>query len=210
MIQFSVGSFLTLFPSLWFPPAAPHSPHPAAMRRFSSEGSLLDLDFLPWKRVGLKSPDHQENKVSGSCKPYTEEDELEGGSAGLAIPELEGGPGKAGPTEARRKELSRKRSISVENLDQQGRQHLSRLSACVISEGCRTYSDGQLALTPQGNTDSMGREELSPSSPSTSSSPFFFRSKHNKPKTFSARLHLRSLFGQVGLGHNPPWGLKYM
>ncbi|XP_068603742.1 regulator of G-protein signaling 8 [Brachionichthys hirsutus] len=157
------------------------------MRRFSSEGSLLELDFLPWKKGPPRNPDHQDSKESGACTAHNEVDVPDMASARLAILEPRGSP-----DEAEKRELSRERSISVENLGLQGKRDKNLRSASVLSEGCRAYSDGQLAATAQGATDSEERDELPPPSPSSTSNSFLFKNKlQHKPK-----LHLRSLFGQ--------------
>ncbi len=167
------------------------------MRRFSSEGSLLDLDFLPWKKVALKNPGYEKNLESGTYTPHLEEDELDGMSAGLTptIQEPRVSPGEAG-----KKELTKEHSVSVENLSELGKLDKSHLGVCVISEGCRAYSDSQLAPATQGSTESVERDDLRPPSPSSSSN-LFSKSQqrhHHIPKLSAAKLHLKSLFGQVG------------
>ncbi|XP_041810791.1 regulator of G-protein signaling 1 [Chelmon rostratus] len=171
------------------------------MRRFSSEGSLLDLDFLPWKRVAIRKPEHEKNQESGTYTPHVEGDELDGRSACPTIQEP-----RASPGEATKRELTKEHSISVENLSELGKQDKSHLGVCVISESCRAYSDGQLAPAAQGSTESMERDDLPPASPSSSSSPVLFKSQHwhhPKPKLSSAKLHLKSLFGQSPHSSNP-------
>ncbi|XP_044027362.1 regulator of G-protein signaling 3 [Siniperca chuatsi] len=165
------------------------------MRRFSSEGSLLDLDFLPWKRVALKNPDYEKNRESGTYTPHVEEDELKERSTGLTptIQEPRPSPGKAG-----KKELTKEHSVSAENLSKLGKVDKSHLGVCVISEGCRAYSDSQLAPDTQDSTESVERDDLQPQSPSSSSNPFFKSQHrhHHKLKLSAAKLHLKSLFGQ--------------
>ncbi|XP_054462632.1 regulator of G-protein signaling 2 [Anoplopoma fimbria] len=168
------------------------------MRRFSSEGSLLDLDFFPWKRVALKTSDHGKNPESGTYTPHMEEDELDGRSnhPTPAIREPRASP-------AGRKGLIKEHSISAENLSQLEKMDKNHLGVCVISEGCRAYSDGQLVPAAQGSTESMERDDLNPSSPSTSSNPFKFHHRHqHKPKLSAAKLHLKSLFGQSPTSSN--------
>ncbi|XP_028280035.1 regulator of G-protein signaling 1 [Parambassis ranga] len=162
------------------------------MRRFSSEGSLLDLDFLPWKRVALKNPEYGNNRESGTYTAHFEDDELNGRSAGLA-------PTIQEPTacEAGRKELTKEHSISVENLGTMGKLDKNQLGACVINEGCRAYSDSQLAPAAKGITESMERDNPLPPSPSSSINPFKFHHRHqHRTKLSAAKLHLKSLFGQ--------------
>lgn len=165
------------------------------MRRFSSEGSLLDLDFLPWKRLTLNNPDSEKNRESGTYKLQVEEDTVDGKSPRLnpIIQEPRGCTDEAG-----KKELTKEHSVSAENIHQLERQDKNHLGVCVISEGCRAYSDSQLAPAAQG---SMERCELAHPSPMSPSSPFSFKSNNNhppKPKLSAAKLHLKSLFGQVG------------
>ncbi|XP_068566883.1 regulator of G-protein signaling 8 [Cebidichthys violaceus] len=159
------------------------------MRRFSSEGSLLDLDFFPWKRVALKTSDHEKNRKSGTYTPHTEGDELVGSST-CPTPTIRE------PT-ASPKGLVKEHSVSAENLSELEKPGKNHLRVCVINEGCRAYSDGQLAPAAQGSTESMERDDMHPSSPSSSSNPFKSQHRHHhKPKLTSAKLHLRSLFGQ--------------
>ncbi|KAK9526365.1 hypothetical protein VZT92_015070 [Zoarces viviparus] len=161
------------------------------MRRFSSEGSLLDLDFLPWKRVALKTSDHGKNRKSDTYTPHTEEDELEGSST-RPTPTIR--EPRASSSEAGRKELIKEHSVSAENLCELEKLDKNQLRVCVISEGCRAYSEGQLAPPAQGSTESMESDDLHPASPSN---PFKFHHRHHqKPKLSSAKLHLKSLFGQ--------------
>lgn len=169
------------------------SSHTATMRRFSSEGSLLDLDFLPWKRVALKNPDYGKNRESGTYTPHMVEDELDGSSTGLT-PTIQ--EPRMSPSEAGKKERTKEHSISVENLSELGKLDKSHLGVCVISEGFRAYSDGQLAPDAQGSTESMERDDQPPLSPS-SSNPFRFQHRHqHRAKLSAAKLHLKSLFGQ--------------
>ncbi|KAI3357997.1 hypothetical protein L3Q82_002960 [Scortum barcoo] len=166
------------------------------MRRFSSEGSLLELDFLPWKRVALKNPDYEKNRESGTYTSHLEEDELNRTSAHQTptIQEPRASPGEAG-----RKELTKEHSVSVENLSELGKLDKNHLGVCAISEGCRAYSDSQLVPAPQGSTESVETDDVPPPSPSSSSNPFF-KSQHRHhhiPKLSAAKLHLKSLFGQI-------------
>lgn len=170
------------------------------MRRFSSEGSLLDLDFLPWKKVALKNKDN-EKRESGIYTPHQEYDELDGRSADLTPTIQE--PRASSSREGGKRELTKDRSISTENLSERVKVDKSHLGVCLISESCRAYSDSQLAPGAQGSTESVEKDELPSPSPSSSSSsnPFFFKShhrQHHKPKLSAAKLHLRGLFGQVG------------
>ncbi|XP_040908716.1 regulator of G-protein signaling 1 [Toxotes jaculatrix] len=166
------------------------------MRRFSSEGSLLDLDFLPWKRVALKNPDYERNRESGTYTPHTVKDEVHKRSAGLtpAIQEPISSPSEGG-----KKELTKEHSVSVENLSELGKLDKSHLGVCVINEGCRAYSDSQLAPAAEDSSESVETDGPPSASPSPSSNPFSFISlhrQHHKPKLAAAKLHLKSLFGQ--------------
>ncbi|KAM8840954.1 regulator of G-protein signaling 8 [Spinachia spinachia] len=165
------------------------------MRRFSSEGSLLDLDFLPWKRVVLKSSDPGKNGDSGTYTPHTEEDEL-GGSSTHPVPAIR--EPRAGRGGAGRKALNKEHSVSAENVSELEKLGESHLRVCMIGEGCRAYSDGQLAPASHGSTENMERENLHPPSPFYSSNPFRFQHvQQRKPKLSTAKLHLKSLFGQT-------------
>ncbi|KAG8004970.1 Regulator of G-protein signaling 1 [Nibea albiflora] len=160
------------------------------MRRFSSEGNLLDLDFLPWKKVALKKSDNQKNRESGTYTPHVDGDELDGGSTGPIIQEPRANPDGVG-----KNELSREHSISVENLYEKGKLDKTHLGVCLISETFRAYSDSQLAPDAKGSTENIERGDMTPTSPSTN--PFNFKShRQQKPKVSSAKLNLRSLFGQ--------------
>ncbi|XP_071356711.1 regulator of G-protein signaling 8 [Trachinotus anak] len=166
------------------------------MRRFSSEGSLLDLDFLPWKRVALKNTDNEKKRESGTYTPHMEEDEAGRRSASLT-PTIQEPRASAG--EGGKRELTKEHSFSTDNLNELSKLDKSHLGVCVISEGCRAYSDSQLAPAAQGSTESVERDDLPPPSPSSSSNPFSFRShpRHqHKLKLSAAKLHLKSLFGQ--------------
>ncbi|XP_047460733.1 regulator of G-protein signaling 8 [Mugil cephalus] len=157
------------------------------MRRFGSEGSLLEIDFLPWKRVALKKPDYGANQLSGIYTIQSVDDELDG----MAPPTIVE-PG-ASSGETGRNELTRKLSVSAENITELGKLDKSHLGVCDISEGCRAYSDSQLAPVAKGSTESVERDDLSPSSSSNA-----FKSQHriHRPKLSAAKLHLKSLFGQ--------------
>ncbi|XP_017292928.1 regulator of G-protein signaling 1 [Kryptolebias marmoratus] len=162
------------------------------MRRFSSEGSLLDLDFLPWKKMALKGPEYGNRLNPGIYTPHLEDDELDGGLPG-PIPSIQ--EPKPSPGERGRKELSREQSVSVENLTELGKQSKDHLQVCAINEGCRAYSDSQLAPTAQDSADDAEQDGHPSPSPSASSIPSQHR-HHRKAKLSAAKLHLKSLFGQ--------------
>ncbi|XP_041740113.1 regulator of G-protein signaling 3 [Coregonus clupeaformis] len=168
------------------------------MRRFSSEGSLLDMDFLPWKKVALKDQNyHSRDGDSGTYTPYLEEDELDRRTTSFPPTPIILEPGA-------RVELGKEHSVSVENVTELGKlEGKGHLGVVNLSEGCRAYSDGQLAPATSGSsTESVGRDDQPPTSPSYStfgSSPFSFKSQqrsHARAKLSTAKLHLKSLFGQ--------------
>lgn len=165
----------------------------AVMRRFSSEGSLLDLDFPTWKKVALKNSgqDHE----SGTCTLHLQDDELAGKSGRLTpiIQEPTESPG-----EMTKNELTREHSVSAENLCELSKLEKSQLRGCLISQGSRAYSDSQLAPAVQGSTESMEKADRSPSSPSSSSSSFKMEHRHQqRDRLTAAKLHIKSLFAQV-------------
>lgn len=165
------------------------------MRRFSSEGSLLDLDFLPWKRVALGTPE----KTDRGGRPHVHGDEPDGGTFSMP-PAIQEPQGEEEEEAGGGSSLRRDQSISVENLSQLGKLDKNHLRVCAISESCRAYSDSQLAPAAQGSSESV-QDELAPASPSSSapSSPFTFKSQprqQRRAKLSAAKLHLKSLFGQ--------------
>ncbi|KAK2921449.1 regulator of G-protein signaling 8 isoform X2 [Channa argus] len=166
------------------------------MRRFSSEGSLLDLDFFPWKRTAPKNSDFQNNRESGTYTLKVEENYVDMRSSHLnpTIQEPRASVGEAG-----KRELTKEHSVSVENIQNLGKQDKNHLGVCVISEGCRAYSDSQLAPGPRSGTENVETCELPSPSPSSNSSPFSSKSHYRhqpKPLLSSAKVHLKSLFGQ--------------
>nr|XP_020480488.1 regulator of G-protein signaling 1-like [Monopterus albus]XP_020480489.1 regulator of G-protein signaling 1-like [Monopterus albus]XP_020480490.1 regulator of G-protein signaling 1-like [Monopterus albus]XP_020480491.1 regulator of G-protein signaling 1-like [Monopterus albus]XP_020480493.1 regulator of G-protein signaling 1-like [Monopterus albus]XP_020480494.1 regulator of G-protein signaling 1-like [Monopterus albus] len=165
------------------------------MRRFSSEGSLLDLDFLPWKRDALTNPHNEKNQAPNTYTSNVEEGKVNGRSPVL-IPIIQEHTLSGGEVE--KNEMIKGHSTSVKNLSEQETLDKSHLGVCVISECCRAYSDSQLAPNTQGSSENMERDSQLTPSPSSSSSPFSFKSqhRHHKPKLPAAKLHLKSLFGQ--------------
>ncbi|XP_041868262.1 regulator of G-protein signaling 1 [Melanotaenia boesemani] len=167
------------------------------MRRFSSEGSLLDLDFLPWKKMGLKNPDHQKNPESAIYIPQLGFDGSNRESVGLT-PTIQ--EPNMSCSEVSSKELNKEQSFSAENLEKLERLEQNRLRVCAISEGCRAYSDSQLSPAAQNSTACVAKKDLPlPPSPSSScnSSCFNFQHGHqDRPRLSTAKLHLKSLFGQ--------------
>ncbi|XP_030644374.1 regulator of G-protein signaling 1 [Chanos chanos] len=166
------------------------------MRRFSSEGSLLDLDILPWRRVDLSDKGYFREEASGTFTPHSEDD-LDAGPASLPStpaandPETSGRFGKG--------ELKKEQSISVENVCDLKR-NSDFLRVVGLNESFRAYSDSQLAPGTTGSTESVGKDDIPPPFPSATNS---FNLKHHhhrrqqaRAKLTSAKLHLKSLFGQ--------------
>ncbi|XP_023665488.1 uncharacterized protein [Paramormyrops kingsleyae] len=161
------------------------------MRRFSSEGSLLDLDLLPWKRVTLIEPGCEVDGEASSYSPCPGEDP----SPGVRMAVTAAGEESAPAQRQERGKLVKELSVSMENLS--GLEKLEHtdgfLGVGAISESCRAYSDSQLAPgTAEG-------ERPSPISSPTSAAPYSTRSlhrQHARAKLAAAKLHLKSLFGQ--------------
>ncbi|KAI1902437.1 hypothetical protein AGOR_G00044750 [Albula goreensis] len=172
------------------------------MRRFSSEGSLLDLDFLPWKRVDLRDQAYVRNRDSGTYKPHVEIRGPMGTARGPTTEE-----GLASP---QKPPLTKEFSFSAEDITatqlERGGAGGAYLTVGAISDGCRAYSDSQLSPGGgTGSTESMGPEEGGPrppsfSSASVSSATAASRSHHHRQQArtrlTSAKLHLKNLFGQ--------------
>lgn len=158
------------------------------MRRFSSEGNLPGLDLLSWKR---DNPPEELTELS----PHMEDKVDSAASSVPSTPII-----CVNAITRTGKELS----MSVENLtDLNVSPGLLKVTS--LNDSFRAYSDSQLA----GGSESMEKDEAS-SSPSKSSSPlgpFCFNTgthhhrDHVKAKLSSAKLHLKSLFGQV----SPTW-----
>ncbi|KAJ8367675.1 hypothetical protein AAFF_G00313750 [Aldrovandia affinis] len=166
------------------------------MRRFSSEGSLLDLDFLPWKRVDLREQDYGQDGTCGTYTPHLEVDELHGQLTG---PSANDGEPSGGPRKAR---LSKEFSVSAENVSGlgQGERGMAYLCVAGLGEGFRAYSDSQLTPGGAGSSESLGHTQSSSSSSSSSSAACFSsRALHRqqaRARLTSAKLHLKNLFGQ--------------
>lgn len=172
------------------------------MRRFSSEGSLLCLDIFPWKTVSQKDVGSDEVDGSRTCKtpPRHGKDVDHGASSLPATP--------ATLQEARNKsatELSKELSFSVEDLTGLDVAP-GLLKVTNLNESFKAYSDSQLAPHTLSSADSVEKDSVPPSpSPSSTLNPFSFHSgsgthqnrHHVRSKLSSAKLHLKSLFGQV-------------
>ncbi|XP_051948814.1 regulator of G-protein signaling 18 [Xyrauchen texanus] len=158
------------------------------LRKFSSEGALLDLDFSPWSQgdedVTLGSSDDEMNGASASypCTP-----DAKSGSAG----------------QSRKGELNRDHSFSMENLV--GMEDSGFLKVTSLNDSFKAYSDSQLAPKATGSSESMGKCNNSPNSPSStlksgnlsiSPRPSLFHGQQARAKLTAAKLHLKSLFGQ--------------
>ncbi|XP_051519739.1 regulator of G-protein signaling 18 [Myxocyprinus asiaticus] len=158
------------------------------LRKFSSEGALLDLDFSPWS---------QEN---GDVTPGTSDDEMDGSPASYpCTPDAKsGGAGQSGKSQ-----LNRDHSSSVENVDGMEK-NSAFLKVTNLNDSFKAYSESQLAQNATGSSESMGKCDSSPhSSPSTLKSGHFSISprphSHRlqaRAKLTAAKLHLKSLFGQ--------------
>ncbi|KAM8884003.1 regulator of G-protein signaling 8 [Synchiropus picturatus] len=151
------------------------------MRRFSSEGCLLDIDFLPWRRVITNKENRKTAALSSTFvdgefprPPFIQEPIVD---------------------EKEYKKLNREQSTSAENLSVKvDRNHLA---VCVINEGFRAYSDSQLSPAAQGSSDSVEKEDPPSTSPSADSCEAFKpeQKHHHRLKLTAAKLHLKSLFG---------------
>ncbi len=154
------------------------------LRKFSSEGALLDLDFLHWgDRDG--TPDTLDDQPDGASASYPCTPDAKSGSAGKG-------------------ELKRDHSISVENLvDLEKGSGLLKVTN--LNESFKAYSDSQLSGNAKGSCESVGKCEGQPYFPSSTLSsgkwPIFPKPPYQRPqaraKLAAAKLHLKSLFGQV-------------
>ncbi|XP_061822775.1 uncharacterized protein [Nerophis lumbriciformis] len=162
------------------------------LRKFSSEGSLLDIDSSSWRKLAPEMSDYN-CRESGTCDV---KDELEGMSA--ETPPMIQKPNSCTPV---KKKLIKEQSVSVENLLELGQQKMSLLDVCSIDEGSRTYSDSQLASAAKRNSKSLDRDNLLPSSYSKQYSKSSHRHQH-LAKLSAAKVYLKSLFGQIPLSSN--------
>ncbi|KAK3525185.1 hypothetical protein QTP86_021405 [Hemibagrus guttatus] len=178
------------------------------MRRFSSEGSLLGLDIFPWKRVSHKHDHSDVMDGSGTYKtPPRRENEVDRGVVSLPTTPA----ALQDPTSRSQKNLTKELSFSVEDLTDQNVPH-DMLKLTNLNESFKAYSDSQLAPHAISSDDSVEKDDsLSPSPSSTSTlNPFCFHSSsgthqnrhHVRAKLSSAKLHLKSLFGQSPHGSN--------
>ncbi|XP_064205306.1 regulator of G-protein signaling 3 isoform X1 [Anguilla rostrata] len=176
------------------------------MRRFSSEGSLLDLDFLPWKRVELRDKGYSQDGESGTYTPQLSLSDSDGHMV-VVPPGLDGE--EAGASGSPQKApLTKEFSVSAENVSGRGQEDRagSYLRVVSLGDGCRAYSDGQLAPAAAGGRSSE-REDMeegpsrhsssySSSSTAASATSRYHHRQHAKARLTSAKLHLKNLFGQ--------------
>ncbi|XP_061616947.1 regulator of G-protein signaling 8 [Phyllopteryx taeniolatus] len=159
----------------------------AALRRFSSEGSLLDLDFFSLRKVNLKRTEYDNRRESGTYTPRVADDEVDAEEPPIVQ--------EPSPSQAGKRELIKEHSVSVENLRDLEKKNKSQLEVCPIGDCYRAYSDSQLAPAAKGSTESVERDDLPSPSASSSSNPFPLKSQH-RAKLSAAKLHLKSLFSQ--------------
>uniref|UniRef100_A0A672N3G5 Regulator of G-protein signaling 18-like n=1 Tax=Sinocyclocheilus grahami TaxID=75366 RepID=A0A672N3G5_SINGR len=154
------------------------------LRKFSSEGSLLELDFLPWgDRDG--TPDSLDDLPDGASASYPCTPDAKSGSAGKG-------------------ELKRDYSISMENLSNLEKDS-GLLKVTNLNESFKAYSDSQLTGNAKASFESVGKCEGQPHSPSStlksghmpvSPKPPLYHRQQARAKLTAAKLHLKSLFGQ--------------
>lgn len=175
------------------------------MRRFSSEGSLLGLDIFPWKSVTQKEECSDQVDGSGAYKtPPRRGNKVDHGASSLPAT-----PAAAQePASRSTKELSKELSFSVEDLTDLNVAP-GLLKVTNLNESFKAYSDSQLAPHAISSGESVEKDDVPSLSPSPSSSstlsPLCFHlgsgqhqnRHHVRSKLSSAKLHLKSLFGQV-------------
>ncbi|KAI5621653.1 regulator of G-protein signaling 1 [Silurus asotus] len=172
------------------------------MRRFSSEGSLLDLDIFPWKNESRK--DGQSRRVERPGAYMTMP--CQGNVADHGTVCLPATPAALQePASRPAKELSRADSYSVEDFSELDVAP-GLLKVTSLNESFRAYSDSQLA--PRSISSEGSVEKDDGQSPSPASSPtlnaFCFNAgggmhqnrHHVRAKLSAAKLQLKSLFGQ--------------
>ncbi|KAM9777079.1 regulator of G-protein signaling 8 [Syngnathus typhle] len=160
----------------------------ASLRRFSSEGSLLDLDSFPWRKTEPKRAEKDKGRESATY------------SLAVAQVQMDGEQRPIVQEPSTKRELVKEVSVSVEDLRELDKKSKSQLDVCGFGEGYRAYSDGQLAPAAKGSAESVERDELaSPSASLFSQPPFSPKSQQrhqHKAKLSAAKLHLKNLFGQ--------------
>lgn len=180
------------------------------MRRFSSEGSLLDLDCFPWKSAPQKDArcDEEEEEEEEPIRrstyktPPCQDDRVDHGAASLPTTPT----ALQDPKSRSAKDHAKEMSYSIEDLrDLDIPSGLLKVSN--LNESFRAYSDSQLAPHSTSSDESAEKDDvLSPCSPSTSTLNSFCCNSglgthqnphHVRSKLSSAKLHLKSLFWQV-------------
>lgn len=170
------------------------------MRRFSSEGSLLGLDIFPWKSVPPKDDHSDKVNESGTYKtpPRQGRDEVDPRVVSLpATPSA-----LQDPMSRSAKNFAKELSLSVEDLTDLNLAP-GLLKVTNLNESFKAYSDSQLA--PHADSSGESAEKDESQSPSATLNAFCFHSSsgghqnrhHVRFKLSSAKLHLKSLFGQV-------------
>ncbi|XP_053087549.1 regulator of G-protein signaling 18 [Pangasianodon hypophthalmus] len=179
------------------------------MRRFSSEGSLLGLDIFPWKSVSQKNDRSDNVDGSSTCKTLPcQGNKVDHGAASLpATPAA-----LQDPVSSSAKELSKELSFSVEDLTELDIPS-GMLKVTNLNESFKAYSDSQLAPHAISNGESVEKDDVPSLCPSSTSTlnPVCFNSgsgthqnrHHVRAKLSSAKLHLKSLFGQSPHSSNP-------
>ncbi|XP_026112139.1 regulator of G-protein signaling 1-like [Carassius auratus] len=151
------------------------------LRKFSSEGALLELDLLPWGDTDGTLEDGADG-ASASC-PCTPD-------------AMSRSAGKGG--------LKRDQSFSMENLSDLEKDS-GLLKVTNLNESFKAYSDSQLTGTAKGSCESVGKCEAQHHSPSStlksgqthvSSKPPHYHRQQARAKLAAAKLHVKSLFGQ--------------
>ncbi|XP_051925836.1 uncharacterized protein si:ch211-152p11.4 isoform X1 [Hippocampus zosterae] len=159
----------------------------ATLRRFRSEGSLLDLDFFSWRKVDLKRTEHEDQRDYGTSSVAEVEEDAE------QLPAMQ----EPSACKVSKKELTKELSVSAENLRdlQEKKSKSHHLEVAAIGEGCRAYSDSQLAPAAKESIGGVEREDFASPSTTSAAHPFVLKSQH-RAKLSAAKLHLKSLFGQ--------------
>ncbi|XP_024116125.1 regulator of G-protein signaling 8 [Oryzias melastigma] len=149
------------------------------MRRFSSEGSLMELDFLELRKTVLKGAGKGIKKDSYTIYPQDDR-HAKASKTAPVNQEHHGGNEKRG-------RLIKDLSISAENLVDMDKVSPRLLGACSLNESFRAYSDGQLAPAANGSMESMEKDRTQASSSSL---------PRSRARLMTAKLHLKSLFSQ--------------
>ncbi|XP_077600022.1 uncharacterized protein LOC144215104 isoform X1 [Stigmatopora nigra] len=149
----------------------------ATLRRFSSEGNLLDLDFFCWRKVDINHDNHQESGI------YTNHVAADGEISNIQKPRQDGNT-----------LLTKEHSISAENLRHLEKKNKRHLEVSAMGEGSRAYSDSQLAPVTKGIIECVEKDDI-PSPSDSSFSPKSQQRHHHRAKLAAAKLHLKNLFG---------------